>query len=271
MLVGVRGHDYGRGTPKELAERISADGWQCTQIAVQKLINGFSSLDDVTPQILDEIYDEFTKKNIAMPILGFYIDPANTNEEIRKHQVELFCKGLSLSKHLGGAMVATETGGYSGSEEARRPLFENVVDSVMRMAEHAEKVGATIAIEGGTEHTLGSIDLMDELITRVNSDKLQVVIDPVNLLRPEIVDCQPAYWQRAFDLWGDRIQAFHVKDVKFADGRFQKCILGEGIIDFDYIFGWMKANKPNIPLLREDAKPVNAAVEFAFMSKYAAM
>ncbi|MGI5899004.1 MAG: sugar phosphate isomerase/epimerase family protein [Christensenellales bacterium] len=269
MLVGVRGHDYGRGTPREMAQRIGADGWQCAQIAVQKLITGYNSLDDVDERVIDEIHQEFERANIKTPVLGFYVEPASPDKDIRKHQVELFCKGLTLSKRLGSALVASETGHFLGTEEERRPLFENLVDSVLRFAEHAEKVDATIALEGVTVHTLGSIDLICELIGRVDSKRLQLIIDPVNLLRPEIVDNQPEYWQRAFDLWGERIQAFHVKDVKFVEGRFENCILGEGVVDFDYIFGWMKKNKPNIPLLREDLKPQNAEVEFSFMKKYA--
>jgi sugar phosphate isomerase/epimerase len=140
-----------------------------------------------------------------------------------------------------------------------------VVDSVLRFAEHAEKVGATVGIEPGTEHTLGSIELVCELLQRVDSDRLQIVIDPVNLLRPEIVEKQPAYWQKAFDLFGDRIKVFHVKDVKYENGKFVKCVLGHGIIDFDFIFGWMNRNKPDIPLLREDANPAHAQEEIAFM------
>ncbi len=144
-------------------------------------------------------------------------------------------------------------------------MFENVIDSLLRFAEHAEKVNATIGLEPGTMHTLGSTELLCELLQRVDSQKLQVVIDPVNLLRPVIVDKQPAYWQKAFDLFVDKIKVFLVLDVKFVNGKFEKCVLGHGIIDFDFIFDWMNTNKPDIPLLREDADPAHAKEEIAFM------
>jgi hypothetical protein len=76
MIVGVRAHDYGRGTPEQLAQKISEAGWKGAQIAVQKLIEGYNRLDDVTPGIVSEIYEEFSAKGIATPVLGFYVNPA---------------------------------------------------------------------------------------------------------------------------------------------------------------------------------------------------
>ena len=266
-MVGCRAHDYGRSTPANIARLLHEDGWEGGQIAVQKLINGFNSFAEITPAICEEIYREFQKYGMTTPVLGYYIQPQLADKEARMEQVRLFKCGLDHSLLMGGAYVATETGNFpiNGPMSARRPLFENVVDTFLRCADHATKIGAQIAVEPAVPHTLGTIELVLELLERVDAPCMHIIFDPVNMLVPEGLADQQSYWQKHFDAFGDKIVVCHIKDGHYVGDKFEEVKLGRGVIDFDVLFKWLNKNKPGIPLLREWTAPDRAKDEADFL------
>lgn len=266
MFVGVRGHDYGRGTAAEMAARIAGGGWDGAQVAPQKLLAGCAGLADMDGAMLDEVRLSFAERGMSAPVLGCYIDPACADREKRLGQVALFARGLELCPRLGAAMAATETGGFRGEWAERKPLYENVVDSVRRMAEAAEKHGVTVAVEPATLHTLGSAELAMELLEKVGSARVRLVLDPVNMLCAEALADQEAYYGRIFDMWRGKICAFHIKDITLdAEGRQHDAVLGHGIMALGYVLRRAQAEYPDAPLLREHADPAHAAEETAFL------
>ena len=48
FIVGVRLHDYGKGTPDELFGKVSADGFAAVQLAYKKCVPTVKSYADVT-------------------------------------------------------------------------------------------------------------------------------------------------------------------------------------------------------------------------------
>ena len=54
-ILGVRGHDYGKGKIKDIFCHIKRDGWECTQLAFKKLVSGVTSYADVTPEVVAEV------------------------------------------------------------------------------------------------------------------------------------------------------------------------------------------------------------------------
>ena len=118
-MIGCRAHDYGRGTAKEMAQKLRADGWECGQIVIQKLINSYSALDEVTAGACEEVYREFTDLGLKTPLLGYYIQPQLMDRDARREQVELFKKGLDNSLALGGAYV-----GLIGQLKIQKPCGE---------------------------------------------------------------------------------------------------------------------------------------------------
>ncbi|MBQ3880388.1 MAG: sugar phosphate isomerase/epimerase [Oscillospiraceae bacterium] len=269
MMIGCRAHDYGSATAQEMARRLKAHGWECGQIVVQKLLSSCPSLEAVSPAMCEDVYRAFTDLGLKTPLLGYYIQPSLPDKDARLAQVELFKKGLDNSLYLGGAYVGTETGDFpvDGPMEERRPLFENLVDSFLRFAEHAEKIGAKIAVEPAAHHTLGTPELVCELLERVDSDRLFIIYDSVNMLKKSVFAEQAAYWQKNLDAFGDRIVVCHIKDGDYQGNVFTECRLGQGKIDYGPLFSFLKAQKREIAVIREGTAPERGEEEREYLVK----
>lgn len=268
MTIGVRAHDYGRCPAKDLARRIRAAGWEASQIAAQKICENLS-LEGVTPALLQELGEDFRAEGVATPVLGYYVQLGLPDREKRLEQVALYCRGLDYSGALGAGMVATESGQFTAQESERRRWFEAVVDSVQRMAEHAERGQALVAIEPGNDHPLNSPELVGELLRRVDSPKVKVVFDPGNFMRPIYMERerQRRLWEECFAIFGGDICLLHVKGVRFAGERRVITTLEEGAIDYGPIFAYMQAHYPDIAVLREEAQPATGERDVAFLRR----
>ena len=80
FTVGARLHDYGKGTPDELFGKVSADGFACVQLAYKKCVPGVASYADVTPQLVQNTLEAQKKHNIAVAVLGTYVELAIADE-----------------------------------------------------------------------------------------------------------------------------------------------------------------------------------------------
>ena len=80
FTVGARLHDYGKGTLDELFGKVSADGFACVQLAYKKCVPGVASYADVTPQLVQNTLEAQKKHNIAVAVLGTYVELAINDE-----------------------------------------------------------------------------------------------------------------------------------------------------------------------------------------------
>ena len=80
FTVGARLHDYGKGTPDELFGKVSADGFACVQLAYKKCVPGVASYADVTPRLVQNTLEAQKKHNIAVAVLGTYVELAIADE-----------------------------------------------------------------------------------------------------------------------------------------------------------------------------------------------
>ena len=270
MRIGVRGHDYGCASPEEMARRISDAGFSCFQLALHKAIEGVKlEYGHLSPGFCHRVRTAFEDRHLEVAVLGCYIDPATQDSGRREGDLKRFLEQISYCRMLGSNIVATETSGCK--EEDRRVQFELLVDSVSRMAERAEKFGVFVGIEPVLVHTLNTPELAGELLERVKSPNLMIVLDPINLLSPANIDRQRDIIDSAFDIFGDRIVAVHAKDVVIGeDGRFRPCVIGQGLFDHEYFYGKLKLQKPDISVLREEANRATAKQDIAALRKFLA-
>src|SRR5665647_1016579 len=102
MRVGIRAHDFGKKTPDELIEILTAHKIPCIQLALSK---SFSKLDNdlgkLNPGICFEIGSEFSKAGIQIAVLGCYIEPAHPDPRIRLTGITRFTEHLRYASQLG--------------------------------------------------------------------------------------------------------------------------------------------------------------------------
>ena len=270
MRIGVRGHDYGCASAPVMAERISNAGFCCFQLALHKAIEGMKPVcGQLNPGLCYDIRTAFEKKNLEVAVLGCYIDPANHDDEKRAYEVKRFRENVAYCRQLGSNIVATETSNFKGTEDERKKQFALLTDSVLRMVEQAERFGVFVGIEPVLTHTLNTPLLTGKLLDIVACDNMQIVLDPINLLSPENIGRQREIIDECFDIFGDRIVAIHAKDVVIDnDGRFRRCVIGQGIFDHEYFYKKVAQYKPGISVLREEAKPESAHLDIEALKRF---
>ena len=111
FTVGARLHDYGKGTPDELFGKVSADGFACVQLAYKKCVPGVASYADVTPQLVQDTLEAQKKHNIAVAVLGTYVELAIADEVQRSANAADFKSQLAVCKALNAGCIGTETTG----------------------------------------------------------------------------------------------------------------------------------------------------------------
>jgi len=136
------------------------------------------------------------------------------------------------------------------------------------MAEKAEKENVCIGIEPVATHTLNTPALTRRLLDEIDSDKLKVIFDPVNLVLPHTVSQQDAIFNEMFALLGKEIVVMHIKDTAVENGNLAWRNIGDGVINYPLIFDWLKQHKPDIHLLREDAKMDSYKDDIEVMKRY---
>jgi len=256
MKLGMRAHDFGRMEPSALAKKLRETGFETAQLALTKAIDGINSIDDVDKPILDSIRHAFEENQVEIGVLGCYVEIGYSDKDARLLEVKKFLAGIEHARELGARLIGTETTDFPPDmTKERESAYQNLKDSVLRMVECAEKHNVIVAIETVANHTLNSAELTRRLLDEVNSTKLQVIFDPVNLILTQSdIDNQNKIYNKFLQIVGKDIVALHVKDVVL-EGRDKIWRnIGKGSISYNVIFDWLKQFNCNIPILREHVK-----------------
>lgn len=266
MKIGVRAHDYGKMEIENLALKLKEEGYQAAQLALPKAFSGIDSYDDITPKHLERIRRAFEDAKIEIPVFGCYMDLGNPDEEIRRKAVDTFKKCLSYAKEAGAKMVGTETAYPRLGAEEKKLWYPHMMDSILRIAEEAQRVGAVFAVEPVYWHPLENIEATLDVIRTVDdTEHMRLIFDASNLLSDPSVD-QDAYWNGWLDAVGGYIEAMHIKDFTLdADGSYCPALLGEGVIDYSAISRWLHEKRPDMYLLREEMVPAHAQKDIEFL------
>ncbi len=262
-MIGIRAHDVGTMPVNELAKAVSMKGFRSVHLALQKAVTDFDpSLGKMSPGMAKEVKEAFLKENVYISVLGCYINPIHPDIKIRRESIERFKEHIRFARDFGCSVVATETGSMNhdcsySPENSSSKAFEMIVDSVTELVREAEKFGTFMCIEGVTTHTVSTPQIMKKVLDRINSNNLQVLFDPVNLLDSKNYEQQHQMIQDSFDLFGDRIIILHAKDFIIEDGKKVIVPIGKGILDYPFLMKLIKKHKPGIEILIENAKPEN--------------
>jgi len=266
--IGVRGHDYGRAKPAEIARRIADAGFCTTQLAISKAIEGMESdIGRLTPGLANTIGESFRNAGVEIAVLGCYIEPVHPDEDTRKLHLRRFKEHLLYARAMGGLVVGTETTLYRAEESGREAAFQILLKSIYKLVNEAEKCGAIVGVEPVAAHTLNSPELTARLLETIDSNHLQIIFDPVNLITPAIAKDHDDLLDRCFACFGERIIALHCKDIVIDEttGRLKETLLGQGYVNYEKLMGWLCEHRPGLSLLREGANPETAQIDIDFL------
>lgn len=259
MMLGARAHDFGRLPAEELARKIARQGLTCVQLALGKAISGIDlAPGTINPGLAHHVGQAFLKHNVQIAVLGCYINPIHPDRATRRTLLTLFKEHLRYARDFGCGLVALETGSvnadYSPHPDNRGDdAFRQLLESIGELVAEAEKFGVLVGIEGVTWHTVSTPAKMRTVLDTIQSNNLQVVFDPVNLLSIDNCREPDRVIKESFELFGDRIAIIHAKDFVVKNGEFKTVPAGKGSLDYRYLLKTLKTKKPSINVLLEEA------------------
>jgi len=275
---GFRAHDFGKGSPEEIAARLAAYGPLSIQLAPTKVFPEVSAMPGfITRDYARGIKDLFARKGIAIAVLGCYINPVNPDGEKREIQLARFEEYLRFARDFGCGVVGTETGSLnvdcSWHPDTQRPeVFDRLCESVSRLVRIAEQSETIVGIEPVAEqHTLSTIEKTAELIRDIGSPALGVIFDPVNLIpRRGLEESQASFFGRALDAFGENIVAVHAKDFRMQDGIKSEALpAGQGELDYGCFLPMLRHICPDVAILLESISPATAGDALAYLRRTA--
>lgn len=266
-MIGTRAHDIGRMPVRELATEIAKRGFRCIQLSLQKAITDYNfSPGRLNPGMAVKIREAFTGEHVYISVLDCNINPVHPDEKTRKGQLGWFKEHIRFARDFGCSMVATETGSLNAdgsytNENSSPKAFEILIESVSELVQTAEKFGVMICLEGSVSHTVSSPRVMKKVLDEIQSDNLQVIFDPVNLLDSDNINTQREIISEAFEMFGDRILVVHAKDLVFENGIKKTVPPGNGLLDYRFLFEYIKERRPGIDIILEKVK--NESMEYS--------
>ena len=277
LNLGVRAHDYGAGTPAEIAKIIGQYPVSCVQLAPAKSFPFISeNPGQLTPGFANHVRDEFARQNINIAVLGCYINPIHPDPLLRELSLQRFEEHLTFARDFGCAIVGTETGSRNADctyhpDNHSEQAFDELVVSVRRLADVAERHGVFVGIEGvAHHHTVNTYERMEQLLIRVNSPNVKVIYDPVNFFPPDQCEQQQQLMDDAFRRFGEHIVAVHCKDFVNNNGRKTGDLpSGTGEMDHAHLFRLIKQNKPYVHIILESTNQNNVTKILNFLNQRA--
>ena len=271
LNLGIRAHDMEQRPLEELASAIASKNLQCIQLALKKSLGDMNiKPGSLTPGIARKINREFQKYHIDIAVLGCYVNMIHPDPIERRAGLDFFKEHIRVANDFGCRIVGSETGNihaenrYTPENYLEEP-FQAVVESIRELVDEAEKFGVIVGIEAGVNHPIYSPQTMKRLLDAIPSNNLQVIFDPVNLLTAKTYHHQRSIFQEAFDLFGKRIVILHAKDFQIKDGILETVSVGRGLLDYRYIFSWIKEYKPHIQVLMESTPEKDAEESIVYL------
>ncbi len=266
MKFGVRVHDFGRDDAKILAKKVREFGFESIHLAVKKALPGISGNIDVKEKDIEYIKEVFS--GIEISVLGSYIDFTTDDDEIwQNHKIE-FIAAMRISKPLSALYVGSESSyGNIGMEDKVR-LFPKLIERLDDILNEADKYDVYVAMEPVAAHTLYCSEWTGKMIGKLGRERLKIIFDPLNMLTRERVDSQESLWKECIDAFGKETEVIHLKDGVFPDkGRHVPCKLGDGVMRYEIIAKWIKKEKSDITIIREEARYEYAKEDLVFMKR----
>ena len=180
--IGLRAHDYGQGTPAEIAEIIGQYGVSGIQLALTKSFPVIKEqAGQLSPGFANHVRDVFAAQGINIAVLGCYINPIHPDPVLKEQSLQRFEEHLRFARDFGCAIVGTETGSRNADcsyhpDSQSEAAFLELVESVKRLARTAEKYGSIVGIEGvAHHHTVHTVEKMQRMLELVDSPNVQII------------------------------------------------------------------------------------------------
>ena len=256
MRLGVSARCFHKQqTVEELAKAVSDRGFDCVQLSLPETITAIDTgLGKLSPGMANYIGETFHKYGVQIANIECYINPVHPYEDERKRQINMFKERIRYARDFGCSIVSTETGSLNANlsfneKNHGEEVLQTLLRSLNELVEEAEKFGVMVCIEGVTFFVAHSPKRIRRILDEIDSNNLQIVFDPVNLLSVKNYKDQDSIIKESFDLFGDRIAILHIKDFLPGEEYLKLAHEGEGLLNYELLLKLIKAKKPYINII----------------------
>lgn len=181
---------------------------------------------------LNELRRVVDKYGVALANIGSYCGRGfgSDDEDECKAAMNEMIKTLDVAKEFGSKSIRIFPG------DGKLASLDKVVPYFKESADYAEKLGIYMGIENHGGEISGNAEACKEISEKVGSDFFGILYEPCNLM------AAGAEYKPAFEVFKDHIVHVHIKDGKYnAEGKWERCMLGDGVIDFKWVWDQVEA------------------------------
>ena len=161
---------------------------------------------------------------------GFDHQDTAERDAALEHYKRMIRHGVIMGAHCVGFSTYGDRGMPGMWSDS---TWTRCLDAITRIAEEAEGAKIDIAAHPHAMAPLCSVDRYVEMLTHVDSARLKVLIDIVNLTWPQRIFNTTDLVNEVFDNLGHAIVALHAKDVIISGGSGVSAAKGMGVIHVD--------------------------------------
>ena len=261
LNITIRGHDLSEvQTIEDLAEKTKEQGIHTLQLALGLSFPEISSgANEINSGMGNYVKRVLEKQEVSVGILSCYINMIHPDLTIREELLTKFEQYLHYASSFGASMVASETGcvlpeiQYT-EENFTDEAFAEAVSVIRRLVKAGEKYQMMVGIEPGLNHPVYSLARVEQLIQAVDSDYLGIILDPTNLITSSDYQEQVQLVEEAFERFGEKICAVHLKDFRVEQEKIVPVNLGDGVIEYTKIKEIIMKNRPYLYVVLEETK-----------------
>lgn len=261
LNITIRGHDLSEvQTIEDLAEKTKEQGIHTLQLALglsfPEIPSGANEINSGMGNYVKRVLE---KQEVTVGILSCYINMIHPDLTIREELLTKFEQYLRYASSFGASMVPSETGcvlpeiQYT-EENFTDEAFAEAVSVIRRLVKAGEKYQMMVGIEPGLNHPVYSLARVEQLIQAVDSDYLGIILDPTNLITSSDYQEQVQLVEEAFERFGEKICAVHLKDFRVEQEKIVPVNLGDGVIEYTKIKEIIKKNRPYLYVVLEETK-----------------
>jgi sugar phosphate isomerase/epimerase len=230
MQLGIFAKTFTRPSLGETLDAVRAHGLGCVQFNMS--CTGLPPLPETIPsELADSVMEETNRCGLEMSAVSGTFNMIHPDTEKRREGLRRLGVLAGACGRLGTSVITLCTGTRDPEDmwqhhpdNGTPGAWRDLLASVERALEVAEKHGVTLALEPEVNNVVASAEKGRRLMDEMRSPRLKVVMDAANLFRQGELPRSGEVLQEAFELLGEDIVIAHAKDVKntgevFATGR----------------------------------------------------
>jgi sugar phosphate isomerase/epimerase len=261
MDVGVVSRSFPKLTNKETADLMCENGFRWTELCFACkdsnywVYNGRSDISGLTDNESKRIIMTYRDQGIEITSIGVFTNLIDPDEDERRKNLDYYVRHIQIASDNGIRYVATECGFIPGRRGVFFDTYEEdysrLADSLLILSDKAKQYDVYIALEPCVLDVVPSAKRAADLIARLGSDRIKILLDPANLIANSSEEDM-------FKYLSPYIAYFHGKDRK-VDDRLGR-VVGDGDINWPLFLGLYHKYTDNIPFILEYVNAENFAI-----------